>query len=133
MKTQRLPRGIYTPLPCFFNQAEDVVTAKAGTVPVVSGTAGEAVHLTREERSKLVQTARAVLDGAGLQAVPVVAGAGAASSRESILLAEDAAAAGAAFVLAIPPGYYAGSLMANNMAAIKRFYIDLSAASPIPV
>ncbi|CAK7221794.1 hypothetical protein SBRCBS47491_004649 [Sporothrix bragantina] len=138
-----LPRGIYTPLPCFFDEAEEVdydafskhvlFTAKAGTVPVVSGTAGEAVHLTREERTKLVQTARRVLDEAGLKDVPVIAGAGAASTRESIQLAKDAAAAGAAFVLAIPPGYYAGNLVTNSMTAVKQFYIDLAAASPVPV
>lgn len=81
----------------------------------------------------MVETARAVLDDAGLQAVPVVAGAGAASTRESIQLAQDAAVAGAAFVLAIPPGYYAGNLVANSMAAVKQFYIDLAAASPVPV
>ncbi|CAK7216545.1 hypothetical protein SCUCBS95973_002842 [Sporothrix curviconia] len=138
-----LARGIYTPLPCFFDEAEEVdydafakhvfFTANAGTVPVVSGTAGEAVHLAREERTKLVETARHVLDAAGLQSVPVVAGAGAASTRESIQLAKDAAAAGATFVLAIPPGYYAGNLVANSMAAIKQYYVDLAAASPVPV
>lgn len=88
---------------------------------------------SREERVKLIQTARVALDKNGLQGVPVVAGAGAASTRESILLARDAADAGAAFVLAIPPGYYAGNLMANKMAAVKQFYIDIAAASPVPV
>ncbi|EPE04737.1 dihydrodipicolinate synthetase [Ophiostoma piceae UAMH 11346] len=143
LSRSKLPRGIYTPLPCFFDASEEVdydafethviFTAKAGTIPVVSGTAGEAVHLSREERIQLVQTARATLDKNGLQDVPVVAGAGAASTRESILLARDAADAGAAFVLAIPPGYYAGNLMANKMAAVKQFYIDIAAASPVPV
>lgn len=80
-----------------------------------------------------METARSVLDDAGLHSVPVIAGAGAASTRESILLAKDAAAAGAAFVLAIPPGYYAGSLVANGMAAVKQFFIDIAAESPVPV
>lgn len=50
-----LPRGIYTPLPTFFDDDEDLdlkafkthvqYTASAGTVPVIAGSAGEASHL----------------------------------------------------------------------------------------
>ena len=52
-----LRKGIYTPLPTFFNNDEDLdlqsfkshvrYTALAGTVPVVAGSAGEAAHLVR--------------------------------------------------------------------------------------
>jgi len=50
-----LPKGIYTPLPTFFDDKEDLdlasfhahvsQIARAGTIPVVAGSAGEAAHL----------------------------------------------------------------------------------------
>jgi 4-hydroxy-2-oxoglutarate aldolase len=62
----------------------------------------------------------------------IVAGVGAPSTRESIKLAKDAAAAGADFVMVIPPGYYAGALLANPD-SLKSFFIDVAEASPVPV
>lgn len=64
--------------------------------------------------------------------MPIVAGVGAASTRESIELAHEAAQAGADFVMVIPPGYYAGALL-SNPSSIKQFFIDIAAASPVPV
>lgn len=61
-----------------------------------------------------------------------MAGAGAASTRESITLAKEAAAAGADFVMVIPPGYYASTLIANRE-SIKSFFVDIAAASPVPI
>jgi L-threo-3-deoxy-hexylosonate aldolase len=55
--TRPLPTGIYTPLPTFFYDNEDLdldsftahvkYTALAGTIPVIAGSAGESVHLVR--------------------------------------------------------------------------------------
>ena len=52
-----LPKGIYTPIPTFFDEKEDLdldsfrkhanQIARAGTVPVIAGSAGEAAHLVR--------------------------------------------------------------------------------------
>ncbi|KAJ9143798.1 putative Dihydrodipicolinate synthase [Pleurostoma richardsiae] len=136
------PRGIYTPLPCFFKENEELdldaferhvkFTAGAGTVPVVSGTMGEAVHLSHKEKAQLIKAARSALDSIGLTKMPIIAGAGAASTRESIQLAKEAAAAGADFVMAIPPGYYAGALLAD-VTSIKKFFVDIAEASPLPV
>lgn len=64
--------------------------------------------------------------------MPIVAGTGASSTRESIQLCKDAADAGADYVMVIPPGYYAGPLMSNPK-AIKKFFVDISNASPVPV
>jgi 4-hydroxy-2-oxoglutarate aldolase len=50
---------------------------------------GEAVHLSHEERASLIKTARKALDTAGLGDVPILAGIGAASTRESITLAKE--------------------------------------------
>ncbi|KAJ4369667.1 hypothetical protein N0V83_005429 [Neocucurbitaria cava] len=140
--TRPLPKGIYTPLPTFFDANEGLdldsfkahvkYTALAGTIPVIAGSAGESVHLTHEDRITLIKTARSTLNSANLTSVPIVAGAGAPSTRESIVLAKEAAAAGADFVMVIPPGYYASTLIANRQALIQ-FFIDIAAASPVPV
>lgn len=65
--------------------------------------------------------------------VPFVAGIGASSTRETIALARDAAIAGADFVMAIPPGYYATALKADDMAGVKKFMVDVSEGSPFPL
>ncbi|KAH9886818.1 putative dihydrodipicolinate synthase [Xylariomycetidae sp. FL2044] len=138
-----LPKGIYTPLPTFFHDDEELdleslarhvqFTASAGTFPVVSGSAGEAPHLSADERDQLIRTARGALDERGLGAVPVVAGVGAASTRETAQLARRARDAGADYVMVIPPGYYAGALQAGGGEALRRFFVDVAAASPLPV
>lgn len=138
-----LPKGIYTPLPTFFLPNEDLdldafsqhvrFIADAGTIPVVAGSAGEAPHLTAEERKQLIRTARSALDKAGIEGVPIVAGVGAPSTRETISLARDAEIAGADFVMVIPPGYYAGELQKEAGRALSQFFVDVAAASPLPV
>lgn len=80
----------------------------------------------------MIIAGREALDEIGLTSVPIIAGIGATSTRESIQLAKDAAAAGADFAIAIPPGYYAGALMADT-AAVKNYFVDIAEASPIPV
>ncbi|KAF2642720.1 putative dihydrodipicolinate synthase [Massarina eburnea CBS 473.64] len=137
-----LPRGIYTPLPTFFDDNEDLDIAsfqahvkyvtEAGTIPVTAGSAGEAAHLVRLERVTLIKVTRSTLDSCGLSKVPIVAGAGAPSTRESIVLAKEAAEAGADFVMVIPPGYYASTLR-SNPESLKRFFVDIAEASPIPI
>lgn len=137
-----LPKGIYTPLPTFFTESEDLdldsfgkhvkFVAEAGTIPVVAGSAGEAPHLSASERIQLIETARSALSSASLDHVPVVAGVGAPSTRESIQLAIDAKHAGADYAMVIPPGYYAG-VLAKDRAALKKFFVDIANASPLPV
>lgn len=163
-----LPQGIYTPIPTFFKPNEDLdlvslekhvlFTAQAGTFPVVAGSAGEAPHLTPGERKEIIKATRRALDtliavlippeehlvggeGGGqtpVTTIPIVAGVGAPSTRETIALARDAAAAGADFVMVIPPGYYAGALKADvggggGSAALREYFVDVAEASPVPV
>jgi 4-hydroxy-2-oxoglutarate aldolase len=138
-----LPRGIYTPLPTFFRDDEELdlealaqhvkFTATAGTFPVVCGSAGEAAHLSPEERTLVIRTTREALASCGLSHVPIVAGAGAPSTRETVRLAREAGDAGADYVMVIPPGYYAGALQSNGGEALRRFFVDVAAASPLPV
>lgn len=143
--TRLLPQGIYTPIPTFFTPSEDVdlaaleqhvvFTAKAGTFPVVAGSAGEAPHLTPAERVDIIKATRRALDTSvpGGAAMPVVAGVGAPSTRETIALAKEAAEAGADFVMVIPPGYYAGALKSDGGVALRQYFCDVAEASPVPV
>lgn len=121
-------------------------------MPVVSGTMGEAVHLvsgrstrsiflhililvsyqSRDERKQLIRVGRDALDQVGLADVPIVAGIGASSTRESIQFCQDAAESGAEFVMAIPPGYYAGALLAE-IQSVRDFFVDIAEASSLPV
>ncbi|CAJ2501969.1 Uu.00g048220.m01.CDS01 [Anthostomella pinea] len=144
MATQRLlPQGIYTPIPTFFDEDEELdlkalskhihFTASAGTIPVVAGSAGEAAHLSPSERTLLIKTTRAALDEAGLPYVPIVAGVGAPSTRETMQLARQAAVAGADFVMVIPPGFYAAALQENRGEALRAFFVDVAEASALPV
>lgn len=80
----------------------------------------------------MIKTARATLGSIGLSDVPIVAGVGAASTRESIKLAHDAASAGADYGMVIPPGYYAGALIANRN-CLRDFFVDIAEASPLPM
>ncbi|KIW12550.1 hypothetical protein PV08_09827 [Exophiala spinifera] len=158
--TNILPEGIYAPLPAFFDQDDNLgrrvhfelekrqiayceadlkayiehalYVTKPGVIPVVSATMGEAAHLDRQERKRLIETVRVALDKNHLYQTPIVAGVGAASTRETIHLAEDAAAAGANFVLVILPSYYANALRATPR-AVKQFFVDVASKSPLPV
>lgn len=139
-----LPKGIYTPLPTFFQADEELnlseyadhvrYVAASGTIPVVAGSAGEAPHLTNDERATLIRTAREELDASGLASVPIVAGVGASSTKETIKLSHDAHAAGADYAMVLPPGYYAGQLSgASGRKALMGFFVDVAEASPLPV
>ncbi|KAH7889381.1 hypothetical protein F5I97DRAFT_519240 [Phlebopus sp. FC_14] len=138
-----LKPGIYTPIPAFFlAESEDldlpsfethvVRTARAGVAPVLAGSMGEATHLSHGERITLIKAARKALDAAGFINVPIIAGIGAGSTRETIQLSIEAAGAGADYAIAICSGYFAGAL-AGNKKALKAYWVEVSQKSPIPV
>ncbi|KDQ60979.1 hypothetical protein JAAARDRAFT_151922 [Jaapia argillacea MUCL 33604] len=138
-----LKAGIFAPIPSFFlPESEDLDIAAfeahvlrlatAGVGPLIAGSMGEAHHLSHEERVTLIQAARRVLDNAGLTHVPIIAGTGAGSTRETITLCKEAAKAGADYTIVITSGYYAGAL-AGNKKALKAFFTEVSEKSPIPV
>ena len=97
--TRPLSPGIYVPLPTFFDDNDELdlesygkhvaFTARAGILPVVCGSMGEAVHLDHAERASLIRTARQALNEAKLEHVPILAGIGGASTRECIQLAKE--------------------------------------------
>ncbi|PPQ73026.1 LOW QUALITY PROTEIN: hypothetical protein CVT26_014674 [Gymnopilus dilepis] len=135
--------GIYAPIPSFFlpgSEDLDIPTfeahvarlAGAGVGPLVAGSMGEALHLSHSERVKLIHAARKALDTAGFSHIPIIAGTGAGSTRETIELTNEAAAAGADYAIVIASGYFAGA-WANNRTALKAFWVEVSEKSPIPV
>jgi len=93
---------------------------------------GEALHLTHSERVTLIKATRAALDEAGLTQIPIIAGTGTGSTRETVELTKEAAAAGADYSIVIASGYYAGAL-AGDKKALKAFWTEVSEKSPIPV
>lgn len=141
LQQKSLPEGVYVPTLAFFNaddeidlettQRHAVYLAESGVAGLlVHGSNGEAVHLSREERSTIIQSTRSALDNADHHLLPLIAGCGAQSTRETIQLARDAAAAGANFAIVLPPSYYGGLL---DTAKIVRYFYDVATESPIPV
>ena len=106
--------------------------AKAGIKPLLAGTMGEGIHLSHSDRITLIKATREALDDAGFRDMPIIAGTGAGSTRETILLSKEAAEAGADYVIVITPGYFANDL-ATNRGALKAFFTEVAGNSPIPV
>lgn len=132
------PSGVWCPAVTMFDPETDTLdldaqakyykylstTGLAGLV--ILGTNAEAFLLTREERKALIATAR---DACG-PSFPLMAGVGAHSTRQVLEHIEDAAAAGADYVLCLPPGYFG---KATTPAVIARFFDDVAAASALPI
>src|SRR5947199_1774060 len=129
--------GIYPPLPTFFDEQDelDLVTLrrhiqrleKTGIAGyVVMGTNGEAVHLTSEERSRLIEAARDVVG----ENTPLLAGCGDQSTRATIANCQQAAGSGADIALVLPPFYFKGRMDSRSLIAHYRVVAD---NSPLPV
>lgn len=115
-------------IPTFQKHIVRIANANVGIL--ICGSMGEAHHLSDSERVELIHAARAALDGANKTTVPIVVGTGVGSTRETIRLTKEAAAAGADYSIVIPSGYFAGAF---DRAALKGFFRDVAEASPIPV
>ncbi|HZU68012.1 MAG TPA: dihydrodipicolinate synthase family protein [Ktedonobacteraceae bacterium] len=132
-----LPAGIYPPLPTFFDTQEelDLATfrrhiqnlAQTGIAGyVVMGSNGEAPHLTPDERTQLIETARATAD----ETIPILAGCGEQSTRTTIAYCHLAARAGANIALVLPPFYFKSHMDSQALLAHYRTVAD---ASPLPI
>ena len=93
---------------------------------VILGTNAEAFLLTREERSTLIATAREAVG----PDFPIIAGVGSHSTKQVLEHISDATAAGADYVLVLPPAYFG---KATSTAVIERFFADVAEKSPLPV
>jgi L-threo-3-deoxy-hexylosonate aldolase len=123
--------GIYSPTMTFFDAETEeldiaaikkhaVRLAQAGLVGLVTmGSNGEAVHLSRAEKTAVTRATREALDEAGFQNVPVMVGASEHGIKLTIELCKEAEAAGGEYVLIVPPSYY-------------RYAIDED-GSPLPI
>jgi 4-hydroxy-2-oxoglutarate aldolase len=109
-----------------------VYLARAGVRPLLAGTTGEGLHLAHGERASLVHAVREALDMAGFLDFPIIVGTGGGSTRETLVLCEEAATAGADAVIVITPGYFAG-VLANHRRALKAFYVEVAEKSALPV
>src|SRR3989440_4850178 len=132
-----LADGIYPPLPTFFDEQDelDLVTLrrhiqrleKTGIAGyVVMGMNGEAVHLTSEERSRLIEAARDVVG----ENTPLLAGCGDQSTRATIANCQQAARSGTDIALVLPPFYFKGRM---DSRALIEHYHAVADNSPLPV
>lgn len=92
---------------------------------VLFGSTGEGLLLDEDERIRLLEGARELLDGRRL-----LAGAGAESTRAAIRLARLAAERGADAVLVHPPSYYRPAMTPE---ALRDHFLAVAEASPVPV
>jgi 4-hydroxy-2-oxoglutarate aldolase len=93
---------------------------------VVAGSTGEAALLDRDERRALAEAARAAV-GEGKH---LVVGTGAEATKTAVLLARDAAAAGADAALVVAPHYYGAQMSAD---ALRTHYRRVADESPLPI
>jgi 4-hydroxy-2-oxoglutarate aldolase len=93
---------------------------------VLFGSTGEGPLLDEDEKARLTEGARDVIDGGRL----LLAGTGAESTRATIRATEAVAAAGADAVLVQPPAYFK-PLMTSE--ALRDHYAAVADASPVPV
>jgi 4-hydroxy-2-oxoglutarate aldolase len=135
-----IPGGIYPPIPTFFDADEviDTVTlqhhirrlATTGIAGyVVMGSNGEAVHLSSDERATVISTTRDVLRAMNME-LPIIAGCGAQSTRQTLEYCQQAATQGADFALVLPPAYYPGRM---DERALHAHYRAVADGSPLPV
>ena len=93
---------------------------------IVMGSNAEAFLLTREERYELIALTRKTIG----PEFPLMAGVGAHSTKQTLQLADDAAKAGANYLLVLPPAYFG---KATSMAVVKRFFAEVAIKSPLPI
>lgn len=90
------------------------------------GSTGEPVHVTAEERLRVIETARTEIPDSRV----LFAGCGSHTTRETIAWVSDAASAGADVALVVTPFYYKGAMRSE---ALERHYFEIADAAPIPI
>jgi 4-hydroxy-2-oxoglutarate aldolase len=93
---------------------------------VAFGSNGEAVHLTSEERARVLAAVRR----AAAPGRAVVAGVNELSTRAAVAATRAAADAGADAALVITPYFYKQGM---TQEVLRRFYLEVADASPLPV
>lgn len=138
-----VPGGIYPPVPTFFGADEelDLLTlqrhlrrlATSGIAGyVLMGSNGEAVHLSDDERVRLLAASKETIETLNgmSETLPIIAGCGAQSTRQTIFYCQQAAQQGADFALVLPPSYYPRRM---DERALEIHYRTVAEASPLPI
>ena len=129
--------GLYVPTVAFFfpDESIDIETTKfharrlveAGVAGLVThGSSGEAVHLNHQERQLINQATRNAIKEVGGTEIPLIAGCGAQSTRETIQFCLEASQSGADYALILPPVYYQGLLTISHV--IRHFISEIGRA-----
>jgi 2-keto-3-deoxy-L-rhamnonate aldolase len=142
------PTGVFVPVPTFFHPASassgleaevDVETQVRHSVflaengirgLVLLGSTGEAISLSRKERSDLIAAVRKGLDDAGFPDYPIMAGVLTNGIDETLEWLEDYHKAGAQWGLVLVPGYFGPAVNQQN---IKEWYTVIADKSPLPI
>jgi 4-hydroxy-2-oxoglutarate aldolase len=131
-------RGVFAPATTPFDPVTgdaDVVSLRANlrrwlqaplSGVVLFGSTGEGPLLDEEEKVRLTDACRDVVDGGRL----LLAGTGAESTRATIRATKAVAAAGADGVLVQPPAYFKPAMTPE---ALRDHYVAVADASPVPV
>ncbi|KPI36901.1 uncharacterized protein AB675_5962, partial [Cyphellophora attinorum] len=130
---------IYPPAVTFFDPETDTLlptqqsqyynylaTQTGLTGLVILGTNAETFMLTREERLKLLQIARAAVP----ETTPIIAGVGGHSTAQVNEFIADAHSAGANFALVLPCAYFGKQ---TTPKVVDDFYDAVAKQSPIPI
>lgn len=131
----KAPKGIYVPIITTFNEDESIDFASyqkmvdyviEGGVHglLVGGTTGEYHVMSTEERKSLIKAGCEYAAGR----VPVMAGVGCFTAKDTIELANYAAECGAKFGLVLPPYYHH-----TTDAGVVDFYKEIAAASKVGI
>ncbi|SPN97546.1 related to dihydrodipicolinate synthase [Cephalotrichum gorgonifer] len=146
--SQPPPAGMYVPAPTFFASktslsptslpldldtqvAHSIYLARAGIRGIVLlGSTGEAIHLRTAERAEVLVAVRKGLDEAGFKDYPLIAGTASQNIDETVEQLEVAKQSGAGWGLVLAPGYFAGGVSQDAMAA---WFTAVADRSPIPV
>ncbi len=131
----KAPKGIYVPIITTFNEDESIDFASYQKVIdyvieggvhglLVGGTTGEYHVMSTEERKSLIKAGCEYAAGR----VPVMAGVGCFTAKDTIELANYAAECGAKFGLVLPPYYHH-----TTDAGVVDFYKEIAAASKVGI
>jgi 4-hydroxy-tetrahydrodipicolinate synthase len=134
-KMKKAPKGIYVPLVTPFNDDEtidfpsykkviDFVIDGGVHGILVGGTTGEYHVMSAEERKSLIKAGCEYAAGR----VPVMAGVGCFTAKDTIELANYAATCGAEYGLVLPPYYHH-----TSDEGVVAFYKEIAAASDLGI
>ncbi len=129
-------KGIMPPITTPFERGEVAYDKLAANIArwnktelsgcVVTGSNGESVFLTREEKLKLFESTRKNLAPGRL----LIAGTGSDSIKETVALSNEAAERGADYALVLTPSFYKGQM---NSAAFVRYFTEVADKIRIPL